>query len=262
MPARPHLEYDSEGCPRARRPVPCPVLHTWSYSPDIAKNTQVHRSHSTTIFLVFMGFPFPIQASGPHTQAAPSMSAVPTHPRGFSHMLAPFPHTFPQIPQPHTPAQIPIDSAGSPYISTAPTYNYQAPKIRLQFQRNQRFRPRKPGIRRTPQIPCVDCWRGTACPDGAPTRRYQRPVHADPRINPVCSNSPGQRQEGMDACDGDAPASTSGGPMPVMVRPGAGSYGQPEGWPWNRGPPGGGQPRGGICESFPGACRVFASGLR
>ena len=36
---------------------------------------------------------------------------------------------------------------------------------------------------------------------------------------------------------------------------------RPEGQPWNCGPPGGGQPRGGICESFPGMCRTAASGL-
>ena len=37
---------------------------------------------------------------------------------------------------------------------------------------------------------------------------------------------------------------------------------RPEGWPWNRGPPGGGQLRGGICASFPGVCHTAASGLR
>ena len=37
--------------------------------------------------------------------------------------------------------------------------------------------------------------------------------------------------------------------------------GWPEGWPWNCGPPGGGQLQGGICVSFPGVCRTAAPGL-
>ena len=45
-----------------------------------------------------------------------------------------------------------------------------------------------------------------------------------------------------------------GGPMHVMVGP--------EGRPWNRGPPRGGQLRRGTCVSFPGVCRTAASGLR
>ena len=67
-----------------------------------------------------MGFPFPIQAGGPHTQAAPSMSAVFTHPHGFPHMPEPFSHTFPRLPQspyacadPHRFSQFPIRFRGS-----------------------------------------------------------------------------------------------------------------------------------------------------
>ena len=45
-----------------------------------------------------------------------------------------------------------------------------------------------------------------------------------------------------------------GGPLHVMVGP--------EGRPWNRGPPRGGQLRRGTCVSFPGVCRTAASGLR
>ena len=75
-----------------------------------------------------------------------------------------------------------------------PTYCRQAPKIRLQFQRDPRFRLRKSGTRRSPQIPCVDCWRGTAYPDGAPARRDQRSVHSNLRIQPVYANSPSQRR--------------------------------------------------------------------
>ena len=65
----------------------------------LPKIRQVRRPHPDFIFLAFMGFSFPIQAGGFHTQAAPSMSAVHTHPRGFPHMQAPFPHTFPRLPQ-------------------------------------------------------------------------------------------------------------------------------------------------------------------
>ena len=36
---------------------------------------------------------------------------------------------------------------------------------------------------------------------------------------------------------------------------------QLEGWPWSCGPPGGGQPRGGICMSFPSMCRTAAPSL-
>ena len=67
-----------------------------------------------------MGFPFPIQAGGPHTQAAPSMSAVFTHPHGFPHTPEPFSHTFPRLPQspyacadPHRFSQFPIRFRGS-----------------------------------------------------------------------------------------------------------------------------------------------------
>ena len=37
---------------------------------------------------------------------------------------------------------------------------------------------------------------------------------------------------------------------------------RPEGWPWNCGPPGGGQLQGGICVYFPDVCRTVAPGLR
>ena len=122
VPAWPYLEYDSEGCPRARRPVPRSVLHTQELPPPprYCQKHKVHRSHSTTIFLIFMGFPFPIQVGGPHTQAAPSMSAVFTHPHGFPHMPEPFSHMFPRLPQspyacadPHRFSQFPIRFRGS-----------------------------------------------------------------------------------------------------------------------------------------------------
>ena len=62
-------------------------------------------------------------------------------------------------------------------------------------------------------------------------------------------------------CD-DGVVATTGGPMPVIVEPESPMIVRPEGRPWNRGPPGGGQLRGSICVSFPGACRGLASGLR
>ena len=92
-----------------------------------------------------MGFPFPIQAGGPHTQAAPSMSAVFTHPHGFPHMPEPFSHTFPRLPQspyacadPHRFSQFPIrfrgshiQSPGSKNLTLIPTRPaFPAPQIR------------------------------------------------------------------------------------------------------------------------------------
>ena len=74
----------------------------------------------------------------------------------------------PHVSSPHVSARLsPYAGAVLPYVSTAPPCSHQAPKIRPQFQRDQRFRPRKPGIRGPPQTPCVDCRRGTTCPDGA-----------------------------------------------------------------------------------------------
>ena len=77
-----------------------------------------------------------------------------------------------------------------PIISYIPThlptpYSHTAPKlqkIQPQIKQDQRLRPRKPGIRRSPQIPCVDCRRGTACPDGTSNPpRPARPVHSNTR---------------------------------------------------------------------------------
>ena len=62
-------------------------------------------------------------------------------------------------------------------------------------------------------------------------------------------------------CD-DGVVATTGGPMPVIVEPESPMIVRPEGRPWNRGPPGGGQLRGSICVSFLGVCRTAASGLR
>ena len=238
--------------------------------------------------LIFMCFPAPYTRAASHTQTAPSMSTVPTHPRDFPHMLAPFSHTFLRLPHTVTKLQ----------------------KIRLQFQRDQRFRPRKPGadpvstnsLRRLParyrmsgrganpprpaaglrgfpatkrdgsgnalhhlrshvstglaSRPFTRAVSGPARKNGAsPTRRDQRTACADPRINQVCSNSTVQRPGDMGVasrrCVG---VDVRGGALHVMV--------WPEGWPRSCGPPGGGQLRGGICVSFPCVCRTAASGLR
>ena len=103
-------------CGRGHLPYP-------SAAPDIAKNTQSPQITFHCHILGFHGFSDPMHTSASHTQTAPSMSTVPTHPRDFPHMLAPFSHTFLRLPHTVTKLQ----------------------KIRLQFQRDQRFRPRKPG---------------------------------------------------------------------------------------------------------------------
>ena len=91
----------------------------------------------------------------------------------------------------------------------------------------------------------------SANPQPVPSRKFPepaRPVHSNLRANPVHSNSTVQRLGGM----GMASATTlrrrrrrQGGGLPGVFSP-------PEGWPWNCGPPGGGQLRGGICVPFPG----------
>ena len=78
VPALPHPEYDSEGCPRARRPVPRPVLHTQEPpSPRYCQKHKVHRSHSTTIFLVFMSFPSPYKQAAPIHKRRPPCQQSP-----------------------------------------------------------------------------------------------------------------------------------------------------------------------------------------
>ena len=70
----------------------------------------------------------------------------------------------------HIPAYLPI-----PYSHTA----HKLQKIQPQIKQDQRFRPRKPGTRGSLQIPCADCRRGAACPDGAPIP--PRPAAGPPR---------------------------------------------------------------------------------
>ena len=57
--------------------------------------------------LIFMCFPAPYTRAASHTQAAPSMSTILTHPRGFPRVLAPFSHTFPRLPHTVTKLQKP-----------------------------------------------------------------------------------------------------------------------------------------------------------
>ena len=92
-----------------------------SRPPDIAKNPQSPQATSRFHILVFHAISVP-HTSGrlPYT-SGPSMSAVPAHPRGFPHMLAPFSHAFPRLPQsphadadPHSFSWLPIRFRGSP----------------------------------------------------------------------------------------------------------------------------------------------------
>ena len=71
------------------------------YCQKHVKSVGPHRHHAPD-FHVFSG---PIRVGGPRTQTAPSMSTVPTHPRDFPHMLAPFFNTFPRLPHTVTKLQ-------------------------------------------------------------------------------------------------------------------------------------------------------------
>ena len=166
------------------------------YCQKHAKSVGSHRHHAPD-FHVFSG---PIYASGfPHSSGALHVN------------------------NPHTSARLsPCAGAVPPYVFAATPYSHQAPKTQLQFQRDQRFRPRKPGTRRPPRIPCVACRRGTACPGGASNPpRPARPVHSNLRARPAYSNSLRQRRgghgrQGM-ASLRDATTPTTVGPAPACV---------------------------------------------
>ena len=87
------------------------------YCQKRAKSVGSHRHHAPD-FHVFSG---PIYASGfPYSSGALHVNS------------------------PHTSARLsPCAGAVLPYVSTATPYSHQAPKTQLQFQRDQRFRPRK-----------------------------------------------------------------------------------------------------------------------
>ena len=191
VPARLHLGCDSEGCPRARQSVPCPVLHTGSHSP---RYCHKHTSPQITFHYhipSFHGFSVPHTSERSHTQAAPSMSAVSTHPRGFSHMSTPFPHTSPQIPQPHTPCADPhrfswltMHFHGS-HIQSTSSKNLTLVSTRPAFPAPQTRR--RSGLHEFP-APTVGAVPHVRA--GHQSRRDQRSVHSNLRVRPVHADSP------------------------------------------------------------------------
>ena len=89
--------------------------------PKIHKNMQSLQAATVPIFRVLMRFWLPMRPGGlPYAGAVPMPDA--------------FPHTFSAVPHTgHLPTRFSVD----------PQYHTQAPKIRLQSRRDQRFRPRK-----------------------------------------------------------------------------------------------------------------------
>ena len=163
--------------------------------PEIRK---VRRPPPASTFWVFVRFPFSIQA-------APSMPAVPTYPRGFPHMPAPLSHTLPRLPQsphadadPHRFNRLAIhfrDSPIQPPSSKNPTPVSPRPA----------FRSRKSRANPAPHLPrtCVSglhisptnrpqITQHTSAPTRpwrAQSRRDQRPACSNLRARPACSNS-------------------------------------------------------------------------
>ena len=91
-------------------------------SPILPKIRKVRRPPPASIFWFFMRFWLPIQADGPHAQAAPHAHQPPS---GNSQKAAK--PASPHLADPHAP-RIPI-RATFPHVSTAPPCNLQAPKI-------------------------------------------------------------------------------------------------------------------------------------
>ena len=91
-------------------------------SPILPKIRKVRRPPPASIFWFFMRFWLPIQADGPHAQAAPHAHQPPS---GNSQKTAK--SASPHLADPHAP-RIPI-RATFPHVSTAPPCNLQAPKI-------------------------------------------------------------------------------------------------------------------------------------
>ena len=135
--------------------------------------------------LIFMCFPAPYTRAASHTQAAPSMSTILTHPRDFPRVLAPFSHTFPRLPHTVTKLQKPSSNFNETSVS-GPA--------------NPQPRGHGHGMRK-------------------PTRRDQRPVHSKLRIQPAYSDSTVQRLGGMDDDDAGvaATSTTGGGAAPVCM---------------------------------------------
>ena len=64
-----------------------------------------------------MCFPAPYTRAASHTQTAPSMSTILTHPRDFPRVLAPFSHTFPRLPHTVTKLQKPSSNFNETSVS-------------------------------------------------------------------------------------------------------------------------------------------------
>ena len=184
----------------------------------LPKIHQVHRPHPAFIFPALMGFPFPIQAGGFHTQAAPSMSAVPTYPRGFLHMLAPFSHTFPRLPQspyacadPHRFSRFPIRFRGSPIRSPS------SKNPDIGFGKTSVSGPANQAPAGLHEFPAPTAGAVPHVRAGHQIRRDQRPVHSNLRIQPTHSNSNVQRLGGMDDAAASLRRRRQGGPTPACV---------------------------------------------
>ena len=91
-------------------------------SPILPKIRKVRRPPPASIFWFFMRFWLPIQADGPHAQAAPHAHQPPS-----SNSQKTAKPASPHLADPHAP-RIPI-RATFPHVSTAPPCNLQAPKI-------------------------------------------------------------------------------------------------------------------------------------
>ena len=79
--------------------------------------------------LIFMCFLAPYTRAASHTQAAPSMPTVPTHPSDFPHMLAPFSHTFPRLPHTVTKLQKPSSNFNETSVPAQQIPNQLAQQI-------------------------------------------------------------------------------------------------------------------------------------
>ena len=154
--------------------------------------------------LIFMCFPAPYTRAASHTQTAPSMSTILTHPRDFPRVLAPFSHTFPRLPHTVTKLQKPSSNFNETSVSGPAN---QAPAGLHEFP--------APTAGAVPHVRA-----------GHQIRRDQRPACSNLRARPTYSNSL-RRREGhvrhrfamrRRRCV-DATSRRQGEPAPVLVRP-------------------------------------------
>ena len=89
----------------------------------LPKIRKVHRPHPTFIFPAFMGFPFPIQVAVSIHKRRPPCQQSPHIRAAFPICRRRSPIRFHGSHNLHMQTQIPIGSAGSPHVSTAPPYN-------------------------------------------------------------------------------------------------------------------------------------------